>query len=146
MRLPRLLAAVVVLEVVMLIAHPAEAARWGKKDKIVLESWLAQEATYWDDFARKDLKCIVLTLNVRNKTDKVVKAWRANCVVKDPYDKEIFTFVANGDAKEIADGAVEAYDFYFRENYFSGNGDYEQMREYNLKLIKLEFRDVEVAK
>jgi hypothetical protein len=107
MKLPRLLAAAVVLEVVMLIALPADAARWGKKDKVALESWSAQESVRWNDSARQSQKCIVLTLDVRNQTDRAVKAWRAKCVVKDPYDKKIFDFVANGDAKVIAGGQLD---------------------------------------
>lgn len=141
MKLPRLLAAAVVLEVVMLIALPADAARWGKKDKVALESWSAQESVRWNDSARQSQKCIVLTLDVRNQTDRAVKAWRAKCVVKDPYDKKIFDFVANGDAKVIAGGAVGSFAFYFFQHYLP----YVEMRKYNLKLIKLELRDVEVA-
>lgn len=86
---------------------------------------------------------LILTLILKNNTDKTIKAWRCFLVVKNPFGAILFETRLRDNVANIEPGEIGMAPFKWEDNQFINDEPFDKLMSY--ENLKLELQNVQVT-
>lgn len=88
---------------------------------------------------------VQLTLMLKNKTDKRIRAWKALLTVYNSFNEKLFSCELSSGRSDISLGKTEAAHFSWEDNIFINKEPYDYLSGYSAENLKLVLSDVKVV-
>ena len=114
-----------------------------KGDILTLESF-QKKVLYQDYDIGRYQDRVVLTLFVKNNSEREIKGWRALMTVKNPFGELLFDCELTAGDQKIKPGKTEKADFGWEDNPFIHDQPYDKLMGYSEENLKIELSNIQV--